>query len=229
MRLLPHCLKITLPVLFGFIPMGIAWGVLFNQLGYPWFFSPLMSALVFAGSVQFVSIGMLAMHASIPEILLMSLVVNSRQAFFGMSMLHKYQVKGWRKVYLMWMLTDEVYSLLTSKPAPPGSKTTSYYLLVSFLVHSYWVIGSAIGTLLSQSISFDSNGMEFTLTSLFIILCIDQYRKVKANFPFAFAIFAAIVGIVIFGKQYMLLSSISLTILALIIKGRAVQWNQSSI
>lgn len=214
--------------MFGFVPMGIAWGVLFNDLGYPWIFSPLISMLVYAGSVQFVSIGMLAMHASVPEILFMSLVVNSRQAFFGLSMLHKYQVKGWRKIYLMWVLTDEVYSLLTSKPAPPGSKATNYYLLVSFLCHLYWVVGSTLGTLLSQTVSFNSSGMEFTLTALFITLCIDQYRKVKVQFPFAFAIFAAVIAIVIFGKQYMLLSSIALTILALIIKGKSQQWNQSS-
>lgn len=218
-----QALKLTLPVFFGFVPMGIAFGIMFDDLGYHWIYAVLMGLIVFAGSVQFLSIGLLAMKAGILEIGLATFILNSRQMFFGLSLLRRYQVKGWRKLYLIFVLTDETYSLVTAAN-PKEGQATELYLSISFLNHMYWVVGCALGALLSRTIQFDSTGMDFTLTALFIVLALEQFKRIKVTFPFLIALIMGLGCLFVFGKSHMLLTSIIMTIAALLVKGRQQKW-----
>jgi len=212
-------IKATLPVMFGYIPLGIAFGILFQNLGYAWYFAPLMGIIVFAGAAQFMAVGLLAANAGLFEIFAATLILNSRHMFFGLSVLNRYTAKGWRKLYMIYTLTDETYSLVTSTQPPEGSDSNRYYLMISALNHSYWVIGCAIGALLGSRITFDSTGMDFALTALFTVLMIEQWKQVKESFPFVVALIAGLMSIMLW-PQHMLIAAIGLSLLVLIFQAR---------
>ena len=211
-------LRATAPVMFGYVPLGMAFGVLFQGLGYPAPFAPLMGLVVFAGAAQFMAVGLLAAHAGLAEVAIATLLLNARHMFFGLSLLGRYDARGWRKLYLVFGLTDETYSLVTGTPAPDGHSRVDYYLAVTALNHAYWVAGCALGAAAGALVDFDTNGMEFALTALFIVLALDQWRRVREPFPFLAAAAASVVSLILFEGQ-MLLAAMGITIAALVIRG----------
>ena len=200
--------------MFGYVPLGMAFGVLFQDLGYAWYFAPLMGIIIFAGAAQFMAVGLLAAHAGLMEVAISTFLLNSRHMFFGLSLLNRYTAKGLKKFYLIFGLTDETYSLITSTEEPEGVDPISYYLLITALNQSYWVIGCTLGAGLGAWLVFDTTGMDFTLTALFVVLMIEQWRKVQEPWPFALAFGAAVVA-VLFLKQHMLVLSIALSMVVL--------------
>ena len=167
-------LRASLPVLFGYVPLGIAFGLLFDSLGHPWYFATLMGLLVFAGAAQFLAVGLLAAHAGLLEVAITTFLLNSRHLFFGLSLLTRFRVGGWRKLYLVFGLTDETYSLLTGTRPPDGVPRVSYDLWVTGLNQLWWVSGCTLGALLGQAVAFDTTGLDFTLTALFAVLVLEQ-------------------------------------------------------
>lgn len=210
----------TLPVMFGYIPMGMAFGVLFSELGYPWFFATLMGLVIFAGAAQFMAVGLLAAGAGMVEVAVTTLLLNSRHVFYGLSLLQDFKVKGWRRWYLIFGLTDETYSLLTSMK---GEKKDlgELQLSITALNQGYWVVGCTVGVLIGETISFDTTGLEFTLTALFMVLVIEQYKAVRTLFPFLIALASGVVSLSLADASNMLLVSLSLALALLLLKGRA--------
>ena len=223
-KLLLHTFKITLPVKFGYVPLGIAFGIMFSDLGYGWIYSFLMGILVFAGSSQFLALGMLAMGESIWEIGLMTFVLNSRQAFYGISLLKSFETIWWKKLYLIFTLSDEPYSLITSTKVPEQYDKINFYLAMNAWTHIYWVGGCTLGALLSGNLPFDSRGMDFTLTALFIVLAVEQFKKVRQLFPFFVALSVGALCLALLPKTHMLVSSIGISITFIILRGRMSQW-----
>ncbi len=131
--------KASLPVMFGYVPLGMAFGILFQDLGYAWYFAPLMGLLVFAGAAQFMAVGLLAAQAGLVEVAVSTLILNSRHMFFGVSLLGRYSAKGWKKFYLIFGLTDETYSLITSTQAPDHAHEQDYYVAITAFNQSYWI------------------------------------------------------------------------------------------
>lgn len=221
---------LTLPVLFGYVPMGMAFGVLFVELGYPWYFSTVMGIFIFAGAAQFMAIGLLAAGAGMTEVLITTLLLNSRHMFYGLSLLQDFKVKGWRRWYLVFGLTDETYSLLTSlKPKDQGEIDTQLQsekqLCITFLNHSYWVTGCTLGALLGQAIQINTEGLDFILAALFMVLVIEQYKTVKQLFPFIIALFAGIATLFFAAPENMLLISLSLSLALLLVRYKVQPWN----
>lgn len=209
-------MRATLPVMFGYVPLGMAFGILFQDLGYPWYFATLMGICVFAGAAQFMAVGLLAAHAGLLEVAVSTLALNSRHIFFGLSLLSRYNCRGLKKLYLIFGLTDETYSLITGTEAPPGGRACDYYLAVTALNQSYWVVGCTIGGLLGRMLEFDTRGMEFALTALFLVLLIEQWNKVRQIFPFLLAAICGLGALLLFREQ-MLLVSISLSVVLLVL------------
>jgi 4-azaleucine resistance transporter AzlC len=206
--LLLNAFKATMPVLFGYIPMGMAFGILFNELGVHWIYATLMATLVYAGAAQFMAVGLLANHAGFMEVAITTLLLNSRHLFYGISLINKFKTHWLRKFYLIFGLTDETYSLLTGARVPEDQEQTDLYLLISALNHSYWVIGSTLGAIL---------GLDFTLPALFTVLAIEQYKSVRESWPFAMAGAVAFLCIWLFTRDNMLLMSILLSIIVLLL------------
>ena len=187
-------IKDTLPIAAGYLSLGIGFGVLLKVNGYGLGWAVLMSVTVFAGSMQYASIGLIASGASLISFALTTIAVNIRHVFYGLSMIDKYKDVGKAKPFLIFGLTDETYALVSSKE---GDK--KYYTLVTLIDYIYWVTGSALGSLIGAAIKFDTTGMDFALTALFITIVVDQWLKTKDHFAAISGIAISLICLVIFG------------------------------
>lgn len=211
----------TLPVLFGYVPMGMAFGLLMANAEYAWYIAPLMGLLIYAGAAQFLAVGLLAAQAGLLEVAVTTLLLNSRHLFYGLSLMHRFKAHGWRRFYLIFGLTDETFSLLSARPYRPDADETAAQVRITALNQSYWVLGCALGALLGQALRIDTTGLEFTLPALFIVLVIEQYRSVRRLFPFLVALLAAAVTFLVGATDQMLLVSISLALSLLLLSHKA--------
>jgi len=210
--------KDSVPILFGYIPIGMAYGLLFNELGYHWFYATLTSILVFAGAAQYISIGLLASGAGIFEVFITTFFVNFRHVFYGFSFLHRYRNTNFvKKLYLILALTDETYSVLTTNKIDNQKLDDRYTFNITILNHIYWVIGCTLGTLLGANLQINTDGFDFALTALFVVLTIEQYKSVREVFPFVTALFAGILALFIY-KSQMLVISLFIVFFLLIIR-----------
>jgi len=205
--------------MFGYVPLGMAFGILFQDLGYPWYFATLMGLFVFAGAAQFMAIGLLTAQAGLLEVAVSTLALNSRHIFFGLSVLGRYRARGLKKAYLIFGLTDETYSLITSTEPRGQQNEQDYYLIITALNQTYWLVGCTLGAVTGSLADLNTAGMDFALTALFLVLLIEQWKKIRELFPFAIAMFSGMFGIVLFREQ-MLLIAIATAIVVLILQWR---------
>ena len=167
MREFRYALKQTLPVFCGYMVLGIAFGLSMHEAGYNWLWSMLSSTVVFAGSLQFTLIGMLG--GNLLDVAITSLSVNCRMLFYGISLIERFRPLKKSKLYAMFALSDETYSLLCGAQTPEGLSDKKVVLWMSLLDQSYWILGSAIGGLMGQALPFDMTGVDFAMTALFIV------------------------------------------------------------
>ena len=216
----PTLFRQTLPILFGYLPLGMAFGVLFTaQLEYAWWYAPLMGITIFAGAGQILSVSLIAAQAGLLEVFLAMFVLNARHLFYGLSLLGQFRGAGWRKAYLIFGLTDETYSLLTSRPRP-GARAQEQRndFMITLLNQCYWVVGCAIGALLGDNIRFDSTGIEFALVALFIVLTIEQYKALGETFPLWTGALAAAVAVALLPEAHQLIGAVVLATGALLLQ-----------
>lgn len=192
---IPH----TVPVLAGYLVLGAAYGILMDSNGFPLFLTLLASLFIYAGSMQFFTVTLLAGGFDPIVAFLMTLAVNARHLFYGISMLKQYRGIGRLKPYLIFSLTDETFSLLCSAKVPEGSEPKWFYFFVSLLNHLYWITGSFIGGLIGSMLPFNTKGIEFVLTALFVVILIDQWRSVKNHIPAMIGLISAIVCRILLG------------------------------
>jgi 4-azaleucine resistance transporter AzlC len=207
----------TIPVLLGYLAIGIAFGLLLKNAGYPWYLAPIMSILVYAGALQYLAVGLLAANVSIAEAAILALVVNARHMVYGLSLLEKYKGAGLRKPYLVFALTDETYALVTSTEPPAGLDRIGFYAAVSLLDQCYWVAGSAIGAIAGSFLPFDMKGLDFALTALFVVLLVEQLKSCRSWVPFALAAACSLGAWFIAGPRNMLLASVVSTVVLLVV------------
>jgi 4-azaleucine resistance transporter AzlC len=199
--------KHSIPVAFGYIPLGIAFGIIFNQTGYHYIYAILMAIFIFAGSAQFLAVSMIANHASLFEIFITTLLLNLRHIFYGLYVLNLYKKMSLlRRIYSMQALTDETFSIVSTLPSDL-KQDTSFLVKLSIINHVWWVLGCSIGAILGSLANINVPGLEFALTSLFVVLLIEQYYKSKDLTPIFIAAIASFV--VIFGlptKHFLIVS-----------------------
>lgn len=218
-------LKTTVPVFLGYIPLGMAFGFLLDGAGYHWIYAFLMSLLIYAGSGQFLAVALLAAGAGLSEFVIATLLLNLRHAFYGLSLLEKFSGVGKIKPYLIFALTDETYALLTTTEVPEGGSKARFYFYVAALDHLYWIIGSVLGAVLGSLLNLNLEGMSFVLTALFVVLTIEQYFNSSVRFPFAAAVGAGVLSLVLFSPDNMLLMSIIMGTLILMGREKMMQGN----
>lgn len=204
-RLIKTALVKTMPVMAGYLVLGMGFGILLKVNGYGVLWALAMSVFIYAGSMQYVGISLIASGASYLSVALTALMVNARHLFYGISMIDKYKNTGPGKVYLMHALTDETYSLVCSGEVPEGLDKKSYYMMVSFFDQMYWIIGSVAGSLLGSVIPFDVAGIDFSMTALFVTVFVEQWLTTKEHRPALVGLFASIVCLLIFGPSNFLI------------------------
>lgn len=217
----------SLPVMAGYICLGIGFGVLLEANGYSFLWAILMSLTIYAGSMQYVAVDLLSGGATLIATGLMTLMVNARHLFYGISMLENYKEVGKLKPLLAATLTDETYSLVCSKELlPEGIDEKKYYLFLSLMNQSYWVIGSAIGGLLGAAITFNSTGIEFAMTSLFVLIFVEQWEGAKSHVPACIGVLCTLGCLIIFGTDSFLIPSMICITLALLIFRKGADKNE---
>ena len=209
-------IKTTLPIFFGYLPLGIAFGLLFQELGYPWYYATLMGVCIYAGAAQFMAVGLLAAGAGFVEIAMATFFLNSRHLFYGLALLNSFGNWGLRKIYLIFGLTDEVYSLMSTIELPEGTDKPQFYFLMTILSQGYWVLGCTLGAWAGTKLVFNTQGMEFAATALFMVLLIEQWIKVRRPLPFIIALIASAIALLLFA-QHMLILAISLSLIMMMV------------
>lgn len=210
--------KMSLPVLFGYLFLGSAFGIMLYEAGYNFIWAIIISLFVYAGSGQFLLVSMLTSHAALSDIAIMTFFVNSRHIFYGISFIEKFRSYSWRYPYLIFSLTDETYGVNSSfSDVPKGVNEGDARFLIGLFDHIYWIIGSVIGSLAGQLINIDFTGIDFSMTALFTVIFIDQMRASKSKLPGIIGVFCAIICLLIFGADKFLLPSLIVTVAILLL------------
>ena len=195
----------SLPVMAGYVVLGIGFGIVLENSGYGIGWAFLMSAFIYAGSMQYVTVSLLTSGASLLSAALTTLMVNARHLFYGISMIDKYKGAGKKKPYLIFALTDETYSLVCQDEVPEGMDYHSYCLLVSVFDQCYWIAGSLIGSFLGNIIPFDTTGVDFSMTALFVTVFVEQWISTKNHIPALMGLVASVACLLIFGSDNFLI------------------------
>ncbi len=201
----------TIPVLLGYLFLGLAFGLLLQEAGYSFWWALLASGIVYAGSIQFVLVDFLSGGAGVVTVAVMTLLINSRHAFYGLSFVEKFR-KMKTYPYMIFSLTDETYSLLCSLKTPAGMEEKQAMFLIAFFDQIYWVLGSVLGAALGQVLPFDMTGIDFAMTALFITIFIDQWREAKSHIPAVTGLCSSVICLLIFGGSNFILPSLVITV-----------------
>lgn len=215
----PH----TVPVLAGFSFLGIAYGVLMSTKGYGLLWIFLMSAVAFCGSMQFLAITLITTAFNPIGALMMALMVNARHLFYGISMLEKYKGLGKIKYFLIYTLCDETFSTCYSAEVPEEVDRGLFYFWISFLNYFYWINASLLGGLMGGLISFNTKGLDFALTALFVVIFIEGW-KVQANrIPGLIGMSCSVIALLIWGADHFIIPSMVCILAVLTLTRRTLE------
>lgn len=195
----------TLPVMAGYLVMGAGFGILFRVNGYGPVWALCMSVFLYAGSMQFVGISLLASGASAITVAVTTLLVQARHLFYGLSLVDRYKGAGFKKLYMIHAITDETYSLVCSTEAPEDVKPHAFYFAMSLLDHIYWITGCVLGNLIGGFLTFDTTGLDFAMTALFVTIFVEQWQSTKEHRPALLGAILALVCLVLFGAENFLI------------------------
>lgn len=209
----------TLPVMAGYIVLGIGFGILFHSRGYGFIPSVIMAVLIYAGSMQYIAIDLISGGASLITMAITTLLVNARHLFYGISMIEKYKGAGKKKPYLIFALTDETYSLLCSDDYPEDVDKDKYQFAVSLFNHFYWIVGCALGSIIGSAINFNTAGIDFCMTALFVTIFVEQWLSTKKHLPAVLGLASSVLCLIIFGADAFLIPSmVTISILLILLK-----------
>lgn len=206
----------TIPVLTGYLFIGIAFGVMYQEKGYNFLWAALMSILVYAGSGQYLAVNFFAPGVSFFQVIFMTFMVNVRHIFYGLSLLERFAKMGKQRLYMIFSLTDETYSLYFITKVPKDVDENKFLLAIALLDQSYWILGSIIGALAGSLIPFDATGIDFAMTALFLVIFVEQWLSSKNHIPALVGIGCALLCLVIFGQDNFILPSMICIMLLLL-------------
>ena len=209
----------TIPVLTGYLFIGIAFGVMYAEKGYSFLWAILMSIVVYAGSGQYLAVNFFVPGISFVQIVFLTFMVNVRHIFYGISLVERFNKIGKKRWYMIFALTDETYSLLCTTKIPKGVDESKFLFAISVLDHAYWVLGSAIGAIAGTLLPISSEGIEFAMTALFVVIFIEQWMEKKNRIPAVIGVGVATISLLIFGADSFVLPAM-LVIIALLFVGK---------
>ena len=219
-KALAAAFPVTVPVLMGYLAIGMAFGFMLQAIGYNFIWAFFMSLTIYAGSGQYLGVSLLSSAAALGTVALMTLLINFRHLVYGLSMLEKFRGMGWRKFYMIFSLTDETYALLSSAQAPVGVNPKNFYFAIALLDQSYWIIGSVIGAVAGEILPISTEGIDFAMTALFVVIAVDQWKAYRKHLP---ALIGGAVTIVcllilgqIFGQQQMIIVSLAVIVVLML-------------
>lgn len=199
----PH----TIPIMTGFLFLGMTYGIYMNVSGFSFLYPMLMSMTIFAGSMEFVTVNMLLGAFHPLEALTMTLMINARHLFYGISMLDKYKGTGLKKLYLIFGMCDESFSINYTADIPKDVDKGQFMTWVTLLNHSYWVLGATLGGIFGSFIHFNTEGIEFVMTALFVVIFLEQWLKEKNHVNAITGLMISVLCLVLFGRDNFIIPS----------------------
>lgn len=199
----------------GFLFLGIAYGIYMGNRGFSFIYPMLMSLTIFAGSMEFVTANLLITYVSPLTVFLLTLMVNARHLFYGLSMLERYKNTGKKKWYLIFGMCDESFSINVSVKPPEGVDRGWFMFFVNLLNHIYWVVGATIGGILGNVISFEIKGLDFVLTALFVVIFMDQWLKTKQHLPAVIGVVSSALSLIVLGPDGFIIPAMLLIVTSL--------------
>ena len=211
----------TIPIFAGFLFLGIAYGIYMNQSGFKFYYPMFMSFIIFAGSVEFATVSWLLGSFDPVNILFLTLMINARHLFYGLSMLEKYNIPGWKKLYLIYGMCDESFSINATVDVPKDIDKGLFMFFVTMLNQIYWVAGATIGGIFGSFIPFDTKGLEFVMTALFVVIFLENWLKEKDHNASVIGLFISFICLMIFkGTNFIIPSMIIILSVLTLLRGR---------
>ncbi len=208
----PH----TIPVMTGYLVLGMSYGVLMTASGFPFWVPMLTSLVIYAGSMEFVTVNLLLGGFQPLEAFVLTLMVNARHLFYGISMLDRFRGTGWKKPYLIFGLTDESFSVECAMEPPKGTDRKWFMFFVTLLDHSYWILGASLGGLFGSLLHFNTQGLEFVMTAMFIVIFLEQWKKDTFHVSGLVGLLLPTLCLYLFGAEAFMLPAMVSILLALI-------------
>ncbi len=218
---------VTLPVMAGYLVLGLGFGILLRVAGFGALWALAMSIFMYAGSMQYVGVSLLSGGASLVTVAVTTLMVQARHLFYGISLIDRYRGAGAKKLYLMHALTDETYSLVTSVHVPDFVDEKSYYFAISLLNHLYWITGCMLGSLAGAFLPFSSEGVDFAMTALFVTIFVEQWVTEKEHRPALAGAGCTLLCLLVFGSESFLIPAMALILLSLVLLRRPIEGKEA--
>lgn len=209
--------KQTIPVMMGYLFLGIAFGLMLQNAGYHFLWAFAISLFVYAGSMQFVMVSLLSGGASLIYAAVMTFFINGRHIFYGLSFIEKFNEMGKWKPYMIFSLTDETYSVLCGVKVPEGMSEKKTMFYISFFDQCYWIIGSVIGGLAGQLITFNTTGIDFSMTALFIAIVIEQWQESRNRAPAIIGTVCAVLCLLLLGPDRFIVPALAASVAILLV------------
>lgn len=206
-------LPCTLPICVGFLFLGMSYGFLMRSKGFSFVYPMLMSFFIFAGSMEFVTVNLLLSAFHPIYAFFLTLMVNARHLFYGISMLEKYKKVGWKKLYLIYGMCDESFTINCTVTPPPDVDKGWFMFFVTLLNQIYWVSGATLGALLGYVIQFNTKGIEFVMTALFVVMFINQWDETQNHRSALTGVGCSSLCLLLFGPGNFILPAMALMIL----------------
>ncbi len=213
----------TIPILFGYLFIGIAFGLMLQNAGYHWLWALLSSLVIYAGSLQYVLVVLLTSGATLLSSFFISLIVNGRQVFYGISLIEKFKLFKKEKPYMVFSLTDETYSVFCSLKVPEELEEKQVMFFIAIFNQSYWIIGSVVGAIVGDLICFNAKGVDFAMTALFTVILIEYLQEQKNQLPALLGIVSAILFLCFLGPDTFIIPSLLLSSIILMIFRKSIE------
>ena len=214
----PH----TLPILAGFLFLGTSYGILMKVSGFSFVYPLMMSITSFGGSLDFVAASLLLGSFAPWETAVLTLMIQARHLFYGIAMLDRYRGTGWKKAYLIFGMCDESFSVNCTAEPPEGIDRGRFMFAVTLLNHLYWITGATLGGIIGGLVSFDTHGLEFVMTAMFVVIFLENWLKEKRHLPALIGMAVSVVCLVVFGADTFLLPTMAGILLLLTLLRRPI-------
>lgn len=205
----------TIPIFAGFWFLGISYGIYASSCGFGWWYPAIMGMTIFGGSLEFVTVSMLLMPFDPLQAFIVAVMIQARHLFYGISMLDRFKGLGWKKLYLIYGMCDETFSINYTAEIPEDVDRGWFYLFVTLLNQIYWVSGAAIGGILGDIIHFNTEGVDFVMTAMFVVIFLEQWHKERHHMHALVGAAASVVCLLLFGPDDFLIPSMICILAAL--------------
>lgn len=213
----------TIPIFAGFWFLGMTYGIYMNISGFSFWYPLLMSMLIFAGSMEFVTVDLLLGAFHPLQALALTLMINARHLFYGISMLDRFRGTGWKKGYLIFGMCDESFSINYTARIPEGTDRGWFLFFVTFFNHCYWVFGAVLGSLFGSLIRFDTEGLDFVMTAMFVVIFLEQWLKEKDHTSSVLGLAVSLISLILLGADRFMVPAMAAVLVLLTLIRRPME------